>query len=322
MKRFKNILYVADSAGVVLRAFHHAVGLAERNKARLTVILVMERTPSHLPGRAPKKLLEARTKELQAALDNLAAWAAGRVEVETKIVEGKAFLEIIREVLRNGRDLVIKSIDRHAGAPVWPLVSADMQLLRKCPCPVWLIKPEGPDPIRRVMACVDFNDLDPDGADESEALNRMILEMAGSLAVIEQSDYHVVHVWDTFAEPLMNSRRAGIDEAEIDTYVNEIRLEHRSWLDRLLAKARTWQGSEAAGFPAPTPHLPKGWAGEAIPALARDLNIDLIVMGTVARSGIPGLIIGNTAETVLNQIQCSVLAVKPPDFVTPVTLAD
>jgi len=45
-------------------------------------------------------------------------------------------------------------------------------------------------------------------------------------------------------------------------------------------------------------------------------------MGTVARTGMPGLLIGNTAEGVLNEIDYSVLAVKPPGFVTPVTLEE
>jgi nucleotide-binding universal stress UspA family protein len=45
-------------------------------------------------------------------------------------------------------------------------------------------------------------------------------------------------------------------------------------------------------------------------------------MGTVARSGIPGLIMGNTAEAILTELECSVLAIKPPGFVTPVTLLD
>jgi nucleotide-binding universal stress UspA family protein len=45
-------------------------------------------------------------------------------------------------------------------------------------------------------------------------------------------------------------------------------------------------------------------------------------MGTVARTGISGFLMGNTAETILNQIDCSVLAIKPPDFQTPVTLQD
>jgi nucleotide-binding universal stress UspA family protein len=50
--------------------------------------------------------------------------------------------------------------------------------------------------------------------------------------------------------------------------------------------------------------------------------MDLIIMGTVARTGIPGFLMGNTAETILNRIECSVLAIKPAGFVTPVTLED
>ena len=72
MKRFKNILYVADSSGVVLKAFHHAVGLAERNNARLTVVIVMERIPPCLTRLTRHMLGQIRIKELQAALDRLA----------------------------------------------------------------------------------------------------------------------------------------------------------------------------------------------------------------------------------------------------------
>jgi nucleotide-binding universal stress UspA family protein len=52
--------------------------------------------------------------------------------------------------------------------------------------------------------------------------------------------------------------------------------------------------------------------------LAANLQADLVVMGTIARTGISGFIIGNTAESILDQLTCSVLAVKPPGFVTPV----
>lgn len=41
-------------------------------------------------------------------------------------------------------------------------------------------------------------------------------------------------------------------------------------------------------------------------------------MGTVARTGIPGFIIGNTAENILQKIDCSLLALKPLGFVSPV----
>ena len=70
----------------------------------------------------------------------------------------------------------------------------------------------------------------------------------------------------------------------------------------------------------PLTHLLKGSARKEIPALAKRLPVDCIVMGTVARTGIRGFIMGNTAETILEQIDCSVLAIKPHGFVTPVTL--
>ena len=49
-------------------------------------------------------------------------------------------------------------------------------------------------------------------------------------------------------------------------------------------------------------------------------GIDLVIMGTVARTGVDGLITGNTAERLLPQLPCSVLAVKPASFVSPVSI--
>ena len=45
-----------------------------------------------------------------------------------------------------------------------------------------------------------------------------------------------------------------------------------------------------------------------------------VVVATGARTGIPGFLIGNTAESILDSIDCPVLAVKPRSFVTPVAL--
>jgi nucleotide-binding universal stress UspA family protein len=67
-------------------------------------------------------------------------------------------------------------------------------------------------------------------------------------------------------------------------------------------------------------HLPKGDPIPAITDLVKDLEVDLLVMGTVCRTGIPGFIIGNTAEQILAKVECSTLTVKPLGFVSPVTL--
>ena len=65
-------------------------------------------------------------------------------------------------------------------------------------------------------------------------------------------------------------------------------------------------------------HLVKGVAAEVIPALVTRLRINLLVMGTVARTGVNAMVMGNTAERVLDEVNCSVIAVKPEGFVSPI----
>lgn len=81
-------------------------------------------------------------------------------------------------------------------------------------------------------------------------------------------------------------------------------------------------GKDAADYINPRTHLVKGSPRKEISALVKQLAVDILIMGTVARTGVPGLIMGNTAETILNQIDCSVLVIKPPGFKTPVRLED
>ncbi|NIQ99686.1 MAG: universal stress protein, partial [Gemmatimonadales bacterium] len=49
-------------------------------------------------------------------------------------------------------------------------------------------------------------------------------------------------------------------------------------------------------------------------------RVELIVMGALRRGGLQGLFIGSTAERVLQQVDCSVLVVRPGGFQTPVTV--
>ncbi len=84
---------------------------------------------------------------------------------------------------------------------------------------------------------------------------------------------------------------------------------HREQLDLLTKRLHEIGGSV---------HMVAGEAGKVLPRLAERLDIGLIVMGTVARTGLSGLIMGNTAETIMRAVRCSVLAVKPEGFVTPV----
>lgn len=65
-------------------------------------------------------------------------------------------------------------------------------------------------------------------------------------------------------------------------------------------------------------HNVRGLADKIIPDFIEDNSIDILVMGTVGRSGILGLIIGNTAENILQKVGCSLLALKPNGFVSSI----
>ena len=65
-------------------------------------------------------------------------------------------------------------------------------------------------------------------------------------------------------------------------------------------------------------HCQKGDPGQVVPVFVKNNKIDLIIMGTVARTGIQGFLIGNTAESILEKVNCSVMAVKPDKFISPV----
>ena len=325
MKRFKDILCVVETGEACKAALERAVTLAENNQASLTVVEVAERVTAGIgmPDGGPisADLQAAMVSAHTQGLETLVEPYRKRIEIQTKVLLGVPFLEIIREVLRNGHDLVIKTpetwdwLDRFFG-------SDDMHLLRKCPCPVWLIKPQAPKSYRRILAAVDVGDAYPPAELESQrALNRQILEMASSLAVSDFAELHVVHAWEAIGESAMrDSAFMRRPKTEVDAYVEQVRRHHTESMNSLLRDVTSYQGRDTLDYLKPQTHLVKGWARKEIPALAKRIEADLVVMGTVARTGVPGFIMGNTAETILNQIDSSVLAIKPPGFVTPVTL--
>ncbi len=104
----------------------------------------------------------------------------------------------------------------------------------------------------------------------------------------------------------------------MDTYVEKVRLKCTAKLKHLVNDSNHGLGKDVSDYLRLQIQLIKGNPCKEIPSLARRCNVDLIVMGSVARTGIPGFIIGNTAELILGQVKCSVLVVKPDGFVSPV----
>ena len=328
MQGFKNILCVIERTGADQPALERAVTLSENNQAALTVVAVVPRVPSHvrLPDGGPtsRELQSLLVAEYEDRIHALVSSLPQGLEVRQKILTGAPFLELIREVLRNAHDLLIKDTGSHA----WLnrlLAGDDMHLLRKCPCPVWLIKPGAPRAFKRILAAVDVDDFYPQEEMETRhLLNVQILQRAASLALSEFAELHIVHAWDSVTELAEALPYSSFPSERVGYSVEEERRKHERLLEELVrtVKAENSATRDALDYLTPVTHIVKGSPRKHIPALAKRLEIDCVVLGTVARTGVRGFVMGNTAETILGQIDCSVLAVKPRGFLTPVTIDD
>lgn len=323
MNRFKNILCVVENGDASIPALERAVSLAENNQAQLSVIEVVSHIPIlSLPEASliPANLDEKIQKNHSRALDKLVEPYRKKINIKTSIVEGTPFLKTIHEVIRHEHDLLIKVADKQDW--IDHLVgSDDMHLLRKCPCPTWLVKPSAPKAYRRILAAIDIDDSYPEAELKAHhSLNQQIIELASSMAISDFAELHIAHVWNAEGESVMRGAFFSIPEHEILSYVEQIRLRNEVNLNNFIDNMSKKLKLETFDYLQPKIHLIKGIPRQEIPELTKQIDADLIVMGTVARTGIPGFIMGNTAETILNQINCSVLAVKPEGFQTPVTI--
>jgi len=308
MKRFKNILFIADRDDRVTTALDRAVALAESNDARLTVMDVTPDTGLADYFRRSYGIdLNGQLRETRLqALDALTkTYTDDGVAVYTKVATGTPFVEIVRAVQRNSHDLVMKVAQYDAGIAPALFGSADMHLLRKCPCPVWIDRPANSTGYRRILAAVDPFD------DESGDLQRLIMDLATSLAERERAALDVVHAWQLPGESMLSNGRGRIPRNELEMLLEDRERHHRQALDTLLSA----YGLDSR---ANNVHLLKGRPAQVISECARQQGADVIVMGTLGRAGIPGIIIGNTAEDVLRETPTAVLAVKPGGFVSPI----
>ena len=321
MKRFSNILLVVDELTDYSAALRRGTTLARMNQARLTVCAIVDTVPGEVRMGAiritRRQVLDIATARRREWLEDTVNSAADdEVAIDKKVLVGKPFIEIIRQVLRDEHDLIIKCADADSGLRKMLFSSTDQHLMRKCPCPVWIIKPTERQKYLRILAAVD---QDPEES-VKDALNRQILEMSTSMALMEYSEAHIVHAWEVFDESLLTSHKWDFSEAEFEQMLKEEATARRRWLETLVENYGTSIQTNGADVLDLHLHVVKGPAQFVVSELARELAVDLVVMGTVARTGIDGFFMGNTAESILAQLDCSVLTVKPPGFTSPVTL--
>lgn len=286
-----------------------AVTLAIENNAQLTFMDVVKHVPKAIgvltDVAAPEEIERLLCHDHREKLLKLATeYLDTGVPIDVVVAVGDPATEIVHQVIQGEHDLVIKSANGAVASEGRLFGSVARSLLRVCPCPVWILKPEIHSSFRRVLCAIDLESNDTEHAE----LNCQIVELGSAIAAKEDAELHLITAWDLWME---NSLRRRSGDAEIDSMVAQHEDHVRNQLFRLL---------RCSEIPVPDSHchLYRGHAARIIRSVADRLEADLMVLGTVCRTGAAGFLIGNTAETILDDINCSLLALKPDGFVSPV----
>ncbi len=215
-------------------------------------------------------------------------------------------ISIIKHVLKGSVDLVIKQAEQKDSGKGF--MALDMDLLRQCPCPVWLCRPiENHRQDIKIAVAIDAESEKEEGRN----LSIQLLKAADMLAKDCNNELNIISCWDyEFEEYLKHNPWSHMPEEDVAKIVMEVRDNNLRTLSMLVREANI---ACKTGI-----HHVKGRADKLIPQFIEDNATDILVMGTVARSGISGFIIGNTAENILQKVSCSLLALKPNGFVSPV----
>ncbi len=286
-------------------AIGKAARLAERSGARLTLLHAFA-APYPLPDPMPTdpaRILDLVAAQHRAALLDLARplrKAGLKVQCDA-VWDFPPAQAIVRRVLRDKPDLVVAESHRHSRLARWFLASADWDLIRECPCPVWFVKNA-----RMARKPLILTAIDPTHAHAKPAgLDERLVQAAES--VMRQLDGRIalLHVEDTTQAPppaLMSlpglARRRAAGAAAAQAAINRLGRRH--------------------GVPAAARLVRPGVPAAVLTASAAELKADVLVMGAVSRSGLSHSFIGNTAEAVIDGVSCDVLVVKPRRFRTAV----
>jgi universal stress protein E len=220
------------------------------------------------------------------------------IDVTTDILEDRPLVEgILHQVLEHNPRYLMKGTQYHSVAERAIFVDTDWQLIRRSTCPVYLVKPKKLSENPVLLAAVD----PMHSHDKAAMLDQAIVDQALTISNATQGEVHLLHTYQ---------RIAGIGNADthtfkpvkipIDDLDMKISAEHREQLDAL-ANANHIDSEHVHQLP--------GRTKEILPTFVRAHNVDIVVMGAVARWGLKRMAIGSTAERVLDHLPCDVLVI-------------
>lgn len=306
MSLYNNVLVVLDPTTDHQKALDRALELARRQGCKLTAFVSVyefsyEMT-TMLSGDERESMKQAVIKDRELWINGyLQAPREQGLALDIKVVwHNRPFEAVVKAVLEDHYDLVIKGTHDHDVLKSMIFTPTDWHILRKCPCPVLLVKEHDWPEQGNIIAAVN-------AASEKEhhqSLNHAVIVKAKQMAELLNAQVHLVNAYP--GTPV--NIAIEIPEFNPQEYNDTL---HRHHQDAVLVMGKSYD------ITAENCHDLEGMPEDVIPKLAKKLDAEMVIIGTIGRTGLSAAIIGNTAEHVIDRLDCDVLALKPENFICP-----
>ena len=308
---FHKLLVAVDFSPASFAAIQQALWVATQTGATITLVNVLPNMRKSMQSASidakldllygegsvfHREVLGDAEKRLQQIVNNV---AHPNLVIKHKVLLGEPITEICRLTQHGDYDLVFAGA--HA-MTVWKELfvgSTAKKLIHTCPAPVWIVRPEHVGQPAAILTATDFSPV-----------SRIAIEVASNLAQLAHAQLHTMHV---------------VDSADVPEDILSKVPEGKSLREEIYEATK----NRLIEFLAPLgaqvdikPHLTWGTPWKEINRFANHLKADLLVVGSIGRSGIAGMLVGNTAEQLLTCCQSSLLTVKPENFVCPIPLLE
>lgn len=238
-----------------------------------------------------RRLFEEHYRHLLKQLER--EFDAENLEVESVFTEQHHLAEaIIEQTKKNKPDLVIKSTHHHGMLERSLVTNTDWRLIRKCPAPILLIKPQQWHQDGSIVTAVD--PLHSKAAQSS--LDHELIRSTELLASLLNQTPGVFHSYYPFVSGMFPMSGESAD------YVKTIRERHKSKLEELLSKHTIAKENV---------HLSQGDLVPTLITYLKSVNANILVIGALSRNFLERAIVGNTAEKILEGCPCDILVIKP-----------
>lgn len=306
MTDYQKILVVVDPTTENQVALARAIALASKNNAHVTVFLSIFDFSYEMTS-----ILSSQEREAmrQGVIDQRVAWIQDlltaykhlSLSIDTEVIwHNRPFESIINHAIAGNYDLIIKGTHAHDKLKAVIFTPTDWHLMRKAPMPVLMVKDHAWPAAGKILCAVNVSSDDHD----HQTLNGKIIDHAKDLALKFAGEVHLVNGYPGTPVNLAIE----LPDFDAQTYNDTIRNQHEQRVSML---------ADGYNIGQQHCHVKEGLPEDVIPELAEQLDAELVILGTVGRTGFSAALIGNTAEHVIDSINCDLLAIKPDGYKSP-----